>query len=104
VHRPAVERVRMAHHHGKAWLSLRVPFKRGFQRPVDPGDEKIFDFRSLPPAAKLLVCCNYEARLVALLEPGSRQSPRKVPSQSGSAVPRARDAERLRLSEGLRPD
>jgi hypothetical protein len=68
VHRPAVERVRMAHHRSKAWLSPRVPFKQGFQCPLDPGDEKILDFRNSPPAAKLLVCSNYEARLVALLE------------------------------------
>jgi hypothetical protein len=68
VHRPAVERVGMAHHRSKAWLSPRVPFKHGFQCPVDPGDEKMFDFRNSPPAARLIVCSNCEARLVALLE------------------------------------
>jgi hypothetical protein len=58
----------MAHHSSKAWLSLRVPFKHGFECPPDPGDEKIFDFRNSPPWAKLLVCSTCEARLVALLE------------------------------------
>jgi hypothetical protein len=67
VHRPAVERVRMAHHRSKAWLSLRVPCKQGFERPLEAGDEKMFDFRNSPPLADLLVRSNTEARLVALL-------------------------------------
>jgi hypothetical protein len=49
VHRPAVERVRMAHRRSEARLSLRAPFKHGFECPLDPGDEKIFDFRNSPP-------------------------------------------------------
>ena len=68
VHRPAVERVRMVYHRSQAWLSLRVPFEHGFQCPLGPGDEKVFDFRNSPPAAKSLVCSHNEARLVALLE------------------------------------
>jgi hypothetical protein len=68
VHRAAVERVRMAHHRSKAELSLRVPFQHGFECPLDPGDEKMFDFRNSPPWAELLLCSNYEARLVALLK------------------------------------
>ena len=67
VHRPAVQRVRMAHHRSKAWLSLRVPCKQGFERPLEAGDEKMFDFRNSPPLADLLVRSNTEARLVALL-------------------------------------
>jgi hypothetical protein len=49
VHRPAVERMRMAHHRSEAWLSPRVPFKQGFERPLEAGDEKMFDFRNSPP-------------------------------------------------------
>jgi len=49
VHRPAVKRVRMAHQRRKAGLSLRVPFKEGFERPFRTGDEKMFDFRNSPP-------------------------------------------------------
>ena len=69
VHRPAVERVRMAHQRREAWLSPRVPFKQGFESPLGAGDEKMFDFRNPPPWANLPVCPNYEARRVALLEP-----------------------------------
>ena len=72
VHRPAVERVRMAHHRGKAWFSPRVPFKHCFECPLDPGDEEMFDFRNSPPLAKLLVRPDGEARLVAL--PGAQSS------------------------------
>jgi hypothetical protein len=64
VHRPAVERVRMAHHRGIAWFSPRVPFKHCFEWPLDPGDEETFDFRNSPPLAKLLVRPDGEARLV----------------------------------------
>jgi hypothetical protein len=68
VHRPAVERVRMAHQRGEAWLSSRVPFKKGFECSLEAGDEKVFDFRNSPPLANSLLRSNWEARLVALLE------------------------------------
>jgi hypothetical protein len=49
--------VRMTHHRSKAWISLRVPFKQGFEYPLDAGDEKIFDFRNSPPWAQLPAPC-----------------------------------------------
>jgi hypothetical protein len=67
VHRPAVERVRMAHHRREAWLPPRVPFKQGFESSLGAGDEKIFDLRNPPPLANLPVRPNYEPRLVTLL-------------------------------------
>ena len=49
VHRPAEERVRMAHERREAWLSPRIPFKKGFQYSFGAGDEKMFDLRNSPP-------------------------------------------------------
>jgi hypothetical protein len=68
VHRPAVERVRMAHDRREAGLSPRVPFEQGFECPLEAGDEKMFDFRNSPPLANSLLRSNHEARRVALLE------------------------------------
>jgi len=45
----------MTYQRRKAWLSLRVPFKHGFEYTVDLGDEKMFDLRNLPPWEKLPV-------------------------------------------------
>jgi hypothetical protein len=58
----------MAHHRSKAWLSQWLPFKQGFEYPLDAGEEKMFDFRKSPPLPNLLVRPNYGVRLVALLE------------------------------------
>jgi hypothetical protein len=69
VHRPAVERVRMAHHRREAWLPLRVPFKQGFESPLGVGDEKMFDLRNPPPWANLPVRPNCEPRLLVSLDP-----------------------------------
>jgi hypothetical protein len=52
----------MAYQRSKAWLSLRVPLEYGFEATVDLGDEKMFDFRNLPPWAKLPVRPDSEAR------------------------------------------
>jgi hypothetical protein len=41
--------MRMAHQRREAGLCLRVPFKEGFERPFEVGDEKMFDFRNSPP-------------------------------------------------------
>jgi hypothetical protein len=49
VHRPPVERVRMADHRSQAWLCPRVPLKHGFEFPLCPGDKEMFDFRNSPP-------------------------------------------------------
>jgi hypothetical protein len=39
----------MAHQRCEAGLSLRVPFKEGFERSFEVGDKKMFDFRNSPP-------------------------------------------------------
>jgi hypothetical protein len=58
----------MAHQHGEAWLSPRVPFKQGIECSLEAGDEKVFDFRNSPPLPNSLLRSNREVRLAALLE------------------------------------
>jgi hypothetical protein len=83
----------MAYHRRQAWLSPRVPFKHGFERPRATGDEKMFDCRNSPPGRIHRFVFNYQARRVALLEPvvvsfgtgpfsTSRSFPRKRESTS----------------------
>jgi hypothetical protein len=49
VHRPAVERVRMAHQRSEARLHARIPLEKRFKRAFGARDQKALDFRNSPP-------------------------------------------------------